>query len=168
MKELKDLFDYKDIRNIIWTNWNIANILVVKYSDNNLAQVRGLSYEQFFVLSIMNKLGKKANATEIARLLNRNPNTVTTIFDRMEKKGLLIRTRDKRDRRIVRAVITPKGRDKLADTTNRSLTVSQNLDSCFSIEELEKFNTLLEKLIINADKLVHPPNRRKKPKPTWD
>ena len=168
MKELKDLFDYKDFRNIIWTYWYIANILVVKYSDNNLAKARGLSYEQFFVLSVMNKLDKKANATVIAKLLNRSPNTLTTIFARMEKKGLLVRTRDKLDRRVVWAVMTAKGRDKLADTSNRSLAVFQNLDSCFSIEELERFNTLLEKLIVNADRLVHPPNRRKKPKPTWD
>jgi len=168
MKELKDLFDYKDVRHSIWINWYHANRLVAIYSDRNLIKVRGIPYEQFLVLGLMKILGKNANATEMGKLLNKNTNSLSTILDRMEKKGLLKKTRDKRDRRLVWAVMTPMGREKLAATTNASLAVFQKLASCFSIEELEKFNTLLEKLIINADKLVHPPNRRKKPKPTWD
>jgi len=109
----------------------------------------------------MNKLGKNANATELGKILNKHTNTLSTILDRMGKKGLLKKTRDKLDRRLVWAVMTPMGREKLAATTNASLAVFQKLSSCFSKEELVQFDTLLEKLIKNTDQLVNPPKRAK-------
>jgi len=142
--------------------------LVTIYSDNKLTKVRGIPFEQFLVLGLMKILGKNANATELGKYLNKSTNTLSTILDRMEKRGLLKKTRDKLDRRLVWAVMTPMGREKLAATTKASLAVFQKLSSCFSKEELVQFDTLLEKLINNTDKLVNTPNRRKKPKPTWD
>ena len=165
---MKEIFDYQDVEQSIWINWYRANRLVAIYSDKKLTKVRGIPYEQFLVLSLMKKLGKNANATEMGILLNKNTNSLSTILDRMEKKGLLKKTRDKLDRRLVWAVMTPMGREKLAATTKASLAVFQKLSSCFSKEELVQFDTLLEKLINNTDKLVNTPNRRKKPKPTWD
>jgi DNA-binding MarR family transcriptional regulator len=142
--------------------------LVEKYTDQKLIKARGLSYEQFMVLSVMKKFGKTANATDMAKLLDKKANSLSTIFDRMEKKGLLKKTRDTRDRRLVWAVMTPKGREKLAATTEASLPIFEKLASCFSKEDLEKFDSLLEKLIKNTDKLVNPPKPAKKRKPSWD
>jgi DNA-binding MarR family transcriptional regulator len=168
MEALKNLFDYKDLQHLVWIDWYHSNRLVAIYSDKSLTKVRGIPYEQFMVLNLMKKLGKNANATEMGKYLNKGANTLTTILDRMGKKGLLKKTRDKRDRRLVWVVMTPKGREKLAATTTASLAVFQKLASCFSKEELEQFDALLEKLIINTNKLAHPPLRRKKPKLTWD
>jgi hypothetical protein len=42
--------------------------------------------------------------------------------------------------------------------------VFEKLASCFSKEEMEEFNTLLEKLMKNTDKLVNPPKPAKKRK----
>jgi DNA-binding MarR family transcriptional regulator len=64
--------------------------------------------------------------------------------------------------------MTPKGREKLAVTTKASLVVFEKLASCFSKEEMEEFDTLLEKLMKNTDKLVNPPKPAKKRKPSWD
>ena len=165
---MKELFDYRDVQHSIWINWYHANRLVAIYSDRNLIKVRGIPYEQFLVLGLMKILGKNANATEMGILLNKNTNSLSTILDRMEKKGLLKKTRDKRDRRLVWAVMTPMGREKLAATTNASLAVFQKLSSCFSKEELVQFDLLLEILIKNTEKLVITDNRHNKPKPTWD
>ena len=166
--KMKELFGYQDIQHVIWINWSHANGLVEKYTDQKLIKARGLSYEQFMVLSVMKKFGKTANATDMAKLLDKKANSLSTIFDRMEKKGLLKKTRDTRDRRLVWAVMTPKGREKLAATTEASLPIFEKLASCFSKEDLEKFDSLLEKLIKNTDKLVNPPKPAKKRKPSWD
>ena len=88
---MKELFDYQDIQHLVWINWYHANRLVVIYSDKNLTKVRGIPYEQFLVLSLMNKLGKNANATELGKILNKHSNTLSTILDRMEEKGLVKR-----------------------------------------------------------------------------
>jgi DNA-binding MarR family transcriptional regulator len=37
------------------------------------------------------------------------PAAITTLMDRMEKNGLIVRERDEKDRRIVRLKLTPKG-----------------------------------------------------------
>ena len=161
---MKEIFDHQDIQHRVWINWYHTGGLVAKYADTSLIKVRGLSYQQFLVLIVMKKLGENANATEMAKLLDKNTNTLSTILDRMEEKGLVKKIRDTQDRRLVWAIMTPKGKDKLAATTKASLVVFEKLTSCFSKEELEKFDTLLEKLMKNTDKLVNPPKPAKKRK----
>ena len=161
---MKEIFDHQDIQHRVWINWYHTDGLVTKYADNSLIKIRGLSYQQFLVLIVMNKLGANANATEIAELLGKNTNTLSTMLDRMEKKGLVKKTRDTQDRRLVWAVMTPKGQEKLTAATKASLLVFEQLASCFSKEEMNKFDTLLEKLMKNTNKLVNPSNPTKKRK----
>jgi len=85
--KMKELFDYQDIQHVIWINWSHANGLVEKYTDQKLIKARGLSYEQFMVLSVMKKFGKTANATDMAKLLDKKANSLSTIFTD-GKKGL--------------------------------------------------------------------------------
>jgi DNA-binding MarR family transcriptional regulator len=47
-----------------------------------------------------------------ARMMSRDPD-VTRLVDRLEKRGLVVRRREKSDRRVVRAAITPAGMDVL-------------------------------------------------------
>jgi DNA-binding MarR family transcriptional regulator len=159
---MENIFDHQDIQHRVWINWYHSGVLVAKYTDISLIKVRGMTYQQFLVLTMMKKFGEKATATEIAKLLDKNNNTLGTILDRMEKKGLVKKIRDTEDRRLVRAIMTPKGEEKLAATTKAILVVFEKLTSCFSKEELKKFDTLLEKLTKNTDKLVHPHQHDKK------
>jgi DNA-binding MarR family transcriptional regulator len=137
---------------------------VTKYADTSLTKIRGLSYQQFLVLIVMKKLGDNANATEMAKLLDKNTNTLSTILDRMEEKGLVKKIRDTQDRRLVWAVMTAKGKEKLTVTTKASLVVFEKLTSVFTKEEMEQFDTLLEKLMKNTDKLINPKKTTKKRK----
>jgi DNA-binding MarR family transcriptional regulator len=161
---MKEIFDHSDIQHRIWINWYHTGGLVAKYADTGLMKMRGLSYQQFLVLIVMKKLGENANATEMAKLLDKNTNTLSTILDRMEEKGLVKKIRDTQDRRLVWAVMTPKGKEKLSVTTKGSLVLFEKLTSVFTKEELETFDTLLEKLMKNTDKLVNPKKPAKKRK----
>ncbi len=71
------------------------------YIEDKLQTESKISYEKFLVLLLMSSIGKEANATLLSRQLGRNPNTLSTILDRMEKDGLVKKTRDTTDRRIV-------------------------------------------------------------------
>ena len=62
----------------------------------------------------MKELGETANATEMAKLLDKNTNTISTLLDRMERNGLVKKDRDTQDRRMVFAIMTPKGQKRLA------------------------------------------------------
>jgi len=85
-------------------------------TDNLLRQCQdqicgeyGLSVEQYSVLIVINYAGGSARITDIARWLIRSTNSVTMIVDRMVKAGLVKRTRDRVDRRVVKVTATTKG-----------------------------------------------------------
>jgi Transcriptional regulators len=105
----------------------------------------------------MNELGETANATEMAKLLDKNTNTISTLLDRMERNGLVKKVRDTQDRRMVFAIMTPKGQKRLAVSIKASSVIFEKLAEGLSKEEMYEFNTLLEKLMKNTDKLVNPP-----------
>jgi DNA-binding MarR family transcriptional regulator len=71
---------------------------------------------------------------------------MSTILDRMEKRGLVKKARDLPDRRSVRLVVTAKGRRKLKEATGTGWALIERLMSSFSDEELQLFSDLLEKL----------------------
>jgi MarR family 2-MHQ and catechol resistance regulon transcriptional repressor len=85
-------------------------------TDNLLRQCQdqicgeyGLTVEQFGVLVVVSYLGGSANITDIARWLIRRTNSVSMEADRMVKAGLVKRTRDRVDRRVVKVTVTSKG-----------------------------------------------------------
>ena len=68
-----------------------------------------LSLTQYNVLRILRGAPQGLPCGEIAsRMITRDPD-VTRLLDRMEKRGLISRARESRDRRMVLARITPEG-----------------------------------------------------------
>src|ERR1700739_4743415 len=79
-----------------------------------LLKAENLSSTQYNVLRILRGAPEGLPCGEIAgRLITRDPD-ITRLLDRMEKRGLISRARESRDRRMVRARLTPEGR-KLVD-----------------------------------------------------
>ena len=73
-----------------------------------------LSSTQYNVLRILRGAPEGLACGEIAgRLITRDPD-ITRLLDRMEKRSLISRARESRDRRMVLARLTPEGR-KLVD-----------------------------------------------------
>ena len=68
-----------------------------------------LSLTQYNILRILRGSPQGLPSGEIAsRMITRDPD-VTRLLDRMEKRGLVSRFRESRDRRLVLARITPQG-----------------------------------------------------------
>lgn len=69
-----------------------------------------LSHSQYNVLRILRGAGPDGLACrEISeRMISRDPD-ITRLLDRLEARGLVARTRDEKDRRVVTARITPEG-----------------------------------------------------------
>ena len=69
----------------------------------------GLSMTQYNVLRILRGAIEGLPCGEIAnRMITRDPD-ITRLLDRLEKRGLISRSRETRDRRMVTARITPHG-----------------------------------------------------------
>jgi DNA-binding MarR family transcriptional regulator len=76
----------------------------------------GLSLTQYNVLRILRGAGEQGLCCrELAeRMITRDPD-VTRLLDRLERRGLLARSRDSKDRRIITLRISAAGRRVLKD-----------------------------------------------------
>jgi DNA-binding MarR family transcriptional regulator len=81
----------------------------------------GLSATQYNALRILRGAGDEGRScSEIAeRMINHDPD-ITRLVDRLERRGLVARSREGRDRRVITTRITPAGLDLLA-TLDRPL-----------------------------------------------
>jgi DNA-binding MarR family transcriptional regulator len=81
----------------------------------------GLSPTQYNALRILRGAGDEGRScSEIAeRMINHDPD-ITRLVDRLERRGLVARSREGRDRRVITTRITPAGLDLLA-TLDRPL-----------------------------------------------
>ena len=146
MRKLNEKYLPKDEGQKTWLLWQHTVDLMGSYINTRLEVENKISYEQFLVLLLIRSIGKEANATFISRQLGRNPNTLSTILDRMEKAGLVKKTRDTTDRRIVYATMTDKGKKilKAADVTGARLI--EKFTGIFTPEERQTIRAFTSKL----------------------
>ena len=115
-------------------------------AEVQLLKAHGLGAAQYNALRILRGAGEGGLAcSEIgARLIARDPD-VTRILDRLDRQGLIARARDARDRRVVTAAITKKGRDLIAGLDRPLDELHQRQLAHMTKGDLRMLNTLLER-----------------------
>ncbi len=89
---------------------------------------------------------------QIGDYLSKDKPTITRILDLMEKKNLIIRMPDDKDRRKTKIYLTSDGKNTANKLVPIAETFQKNLTNEISREELEKFTQTLEKLCKNISK----------------
>ena len=135
------LFGDKDFT--LWVLLRQAKDTVFKATEKELSQY-GISPEQAGVLSIVQFLDNKATPAEISRWLLREPHTVSGILSRMEKKGLIRKTKDLDRKNLVRVTLTDKGQQAYLQSTK--IESIGKIMSCLSEEECQQLSSCLKKL----------------------
>jgi DNA-binding MarR family transcriptional regulator len=107
---------------------------------------KGLTMEQFSVLATIKYIGRPVRPTDIAQWMGRGPNTISMLVDRMVKAGLVRRTRDRIDRRVVHVVSTSKGENALRLAIPASREFIQKIMLPLSEADRHTFARLLEAL----------------------
>jgi DNA-binding MarR family transcriptional regulator len=128
-----------------WLIFHQTSDSITKCEDDTFAAV-SLPYQQFIVMGAIKYAPAPVIPTVIANWLDRNPNSITLIIDRMEKDGLVKRVRDLKDRRRLRLIITEKGKKKQKQALKPSREIAKEILSVLSPEELATFATLLRKI----------------------
>ena len=82
----------------------------------DILKLAGLSHAQYNVLRILRGAGEQGLCCrEVAeRMVTRDPD-ITRLLDRMERRSLVSRSRDSRDRRVITVRITAAGQKLLKD-----------------------------------------------------
>jgi DNA-binding MarR family transcriptional regulator len=99
-----------------------ALLAIVKTSEKlqglvaEMLKEHGLSSTQYNALRILRGAGPEGlTCSEVGeRMLNRDPD-ITRLLTRLERRGLIKRRREKKDRRIIMACISPLGLDILSN-----------------------------------------------------
>ena len=103
----------------------------------------GLTSEQFAVLGCIKSRGP-LRPTDFALLLDRSPNSISMLVDRMVKAGLVRRKRDTKDRRVVFVSMTDKGREGIDQAAPAGWEFVQKVLSRFSYDEQRALANTLE------------------------
>ncbi len=104
-----------------------------------------LTPTQYNALRILRGAGEVGRAcSEIAeRMINRDPD-ITRLVDRLERRGLVARSREGRDRRVIMTRITPAGLELLRGLDRPIEDFNRKLLGHLGIQQLRTLIKLLE------------------------
>ena len=107
-----------------------------------------VTYDQWGVLLMMLK-GRGDTATMLARGTDCDSGSMTRMLDRLEAKGMIVRTRSVDDRRRVELELTPTGK-RVAERLVAAIVkvLNRHLEG-FSVDELELFKSFLRRMLAN-------------------
>jgi len=104
----------------------------------------GITNEQFMVLGTVRSNGGSLRPTDLAFFLERSQNAISMLVDRMVKAGLVRKTRDKRDRRVVRVTLTSKGANAVELAIPAQWNLTQKILSRLSQKDKRALASMLE------------------------
>lgn len=136
---------------VTWAHLSVTSSILRKALEMELAQV-GLTVPQSLVLSILKSSPEPLTPTKLARLMYREPHSVSALLTRMEKQGLVKRTPDLARKNWVRVSLTKKGEEAYKrQVTQRKV---RNITRCLSKEELDVLNQIIRKVRAEGVELI--------------
>jgi DNA-binding MarR family transcriptional regulator len=88
-------------------------------------------------LDALKNLGQSQSQRELARCLHFDASNVTDIVDRLEERGLVVRTVDPHDRRVRRLVLTPEGEEVRRKLFEQALATAPPVTALSPAEQRE-------------------------------
>lgn len=129
---------------------------LLKQCQDQICGEYGLTVEQYSVLVVLNYMGGPARVTDIAQWLVHSPNSISMIVDRMVKAGLVKRTRDRTDRRVVWVTPTSKANTALKQAHSEVLKFVRVVFQPLSYEDENTLSDLLGTLKYEILKYINP------------
>lgn len=123
--------------------WRTADRLQLRFA--RLFREHGLTPAQYNVLRVLRGEGKPLPCLEIASRLVTEVPGITGLLDRLERLGLVARTRSDVDRRVVHVAITARGLELLGRLDEPVDRLHRDLLGHLTHDELRALNQLLEK-----------------------
>lgn len=141
----------------------IALRRVIRATDlhsSHLAKTTGLTAPQILLLQTIRNKGQ-VTIGEIANEVSLSQATVTTILDRLEKRGLIYRERSKEDKRKVHAFLTETGTETLKgaplplqDQFSRQFNNLKDWEQTMIISSLQRIAQMMDAQHIDASPVL--------------
>lgn len=118
----------------------------IQIAFTRLFREHGITPQQYNVLRILRGAGEPLPILEIGDRMVTVVPAITGLIDRLEKQGLVRRTRSEEDRRVVSVTILGKGLQLLGDLDKPLAKLNKQLLDHMEDEELKNLIVLLEKM----------------------
>jgi DNA-binding MarR family transcriptional regulator len=105
-----------------------------------------LTRTQFYLLKLIEH-EEPCKMSYLAEMMGVKPSVISTMIDRLEQNGLVVREYRKTDRRSVFVSLTDQGREVLNKELELSKQVVMNFLSHLAPHELESLAAILEKIV---------------------
>ncbi|MDZ4727088.1 MAG: MarR family transcriptional regulator [Leptospira sp.] len=114
-----------------------------------------LKLGEFDVLASLRRSGTpyELNPTQLWQGMLLSSGAMTNRLDRLEKKGLIERKPDEKDRRVVNVILTKKGFSLIEDAVKVHTENENRCLSSFNENEIKTLNDLLTKLMRNLENI---------------
>ena len=130
---------------------NILNCSLIKYFAKELSRNDiNLTPEQYLVMDVLwdaETLSQQA----IADIIQKDKNSVTKFIDSLEKKGLVYRAINKKDRRVNDIIVTEEGMKLKVPTTEVAINLMRNVLKDIKEEDLMVFDKVVNQIKDNID-----------------
>ena len=114
-----------------------------------VAQERGASPPQVWVIKILKERGG-ATSKELAEVMCVTPANITGLVAKLERHGFVTRTRDRKDRRVVRLEATPKAVKGLEAMQKAALASATQTFASWSTADILALKTMLDRVAKDA------------------
>ena len=134
----------KDQQLKLYTQLMRATNTVTDKMHRHLARAR-LSVSQFGVLEALFHLGPLCQK-EIGKKILKTSGNITLVIDNLEKRGLVRRDKDPKDRRKLRVTLTPEGEAMIETIFPTHTRIAKKVFSSLDPAEQTTLGSLLKKL----------------------
>lgn len=128
---------------------NLSACKLKQYTAAMLKQNNvGLTPEQFLLVDLLWNQGPMSQQ-KIADMMMKDKNSITKLVDALEKKGLVVRRKDTRDKRSNTLILTDKAEQMKLGAKEYGISMLDKVLEGISEEELKSFLETLGKLTDN-------------------
>lgn len=104
-----------------------------------------LTNDQHYILRYIHQ-ASVCTSSELADAFEVNKSAITAIINRMVDRGLILRTRDENDRRVIYLTLTDEGRELFEQTQEKIRLLVESIITQFEETEIKNFIDTYEKL----------------------
>jgi len=128
-----------------WALLHQSYLLTYKYLDQIVSRL-GVSQAQASVILVLKGADEPLPLSRLARYLVQEAQSVTSLVDRLEARGLVKRVPDNRDRRVIHVELTPEGDVVFDQLFPAALKACREAFSGLSGRELHELSQLSAKV----------------------
>jgi DNA-binding MarR family transcriptional regulator len=105
-----------------------------------------ITFTQWVILvALRDKIA--STSADLARHMNHDTGAITRLVDQLESRDLLVRSRDKADRRVINLSLTTEGRSVAAALTPRLMDMWNSILEDFSRSEISTWIALTQRMV---------------------